>query len=56
MDHTGLGPYQVSNFLTALSLPSIHLSTLRARECEICSILQIYTKESCDEDVLSEAR
>uniref|UniRef100_K1PE21 Mutator-like transposase domain-containing protein n=1 Tax=Magallana gigas TaxID=29159 RepID=K1PE21_MAGGI len=55
MDHAGLGPYQVSNFLTALNLPSIHPSTLRARENEIGSTLKTYTKESCDEALLSEA-
>lgn len=55
MDHAGLGPYQVSNFLTALNLPSIHPSTLRARENEIGSTLKTYTKESCGEALLSEA-
>lgn len=55
MDHAGLGPYQVSNFLTALNLPTIHPSTLRARENEIDSTLKTYTKESCDKALLSEA-
>lgn len=55
MDHAGLGPYQVSNFLTALNLPSIHPSTLRASENEIGLTLKTYTKELCDEALLSEA-
>ncbi|XP_062621637.1 uncharacterized protein LOC134283204 [Saccostrea cucullata] len=55
MDHAGLGPYQVSNFLTALNLPSIHPSTLRARENEIGATLRNYTQESCDEALLKEA-
>lgn len=50
MDHAGLGPYQVSNFLTALNLPG----TMRARENEIGSTLKTCTKESC-EALLSEA-
>ncbi|XP_061180737.1 uncharacterized protein LOC133189369 [Saccostrea echinata] len=55
MDHAGLGPYQVSNFLTALNSPSIHPSTLRARENEIGATLRNYSNESCDEALLEEA-
>jgi hypothetical protein len=45
----GMGPSQVSKFLTGCNIPSIHASTLHKKEKELASILINSAGKSCDD-------
>ncbi|CAG2242598.1 unnamed protein product [Mytilus edulis] len=43
----GMGPVQTVNFITALNLPTVSITTLKSREREIGKTLEEYAKWSC---------
>ncbi|VDI50092.1 Hypothetical predicted protein [Mytilus galloprovincialis] len=43
----GMGPVQTVNFITALNLPAVSITTLKSREREIGKTLEEYAKWSC---------
>lgn len=55
MDHIGIGPVQVSNFLTTINLPPVNPKTLRRRENEIGKTLKEFSQDSCDKALINEA-
>ena len=47
MDHAGIGPTHVNNFLSSLNVPPVSDRMLRNREKEIGQVVEQLAKESC---------
>ena len=47
MYHAGLGQRHLSNFMSALEIPSLHHKSLKAREREIAPTMTKVAEESC---------
>ena len=55
MLNCGLGECQVNNLLSALNIPSISASSLKAREREVGEQIQEMAKDSCGKHLQEEA-
>ena len=47
MDHAGIGPTHVNNFLSNFNVPPVSDRTLRNREKELGQVVEQLAKESC---------
>ena len=54
MLHTGLGPYQVSSFISTLKIPSINPKNLKEREREVGKNIEECARTSCEQALKEE--
>lgn len=47
MIHSGMGPSNVTNFLTTCNIPSIDATTLKKKEKQISTAIENQARESC---------